>query len=136
MIDLQPYRDAMERATSDQELKQIYDELFIASRSVFYQTDTLHNYDYQDLRNSIVNLNRELNKRYQKEWKVGDRVGSHYFESGTIEKFEYGGYVRIKDDETGKNYLVIPRIDLHPLEEKIKLEEEQPNIEREQLTLF
>lgn len=131
-IDLQAYRDAMEQAKSNEELKRIYDDLEIESRPIFYQTDRLQNFALLSIRNEIVALNRELNERYLHFWDIGDRVGSRYFESGTVDSFERDGSVRIKDDATGKNYLVVKRIDLHPLDGQSVLEQEQPVPEEEQ----
>ena len=128
MIDLQPYRDAMERATSDEELKKIYDDLAIASRPIFYRTDKMHDDSLLPIRNAIVDLNRELSRRYKKEWQVGDRVSSRYFESGTVYNLErdgFGkenGYIRIKEDDTGDSSLLVESIDLEPYaEEQLQL---------------
>lgn len=136
MIDLQAYRDAMEEAKSKKELKRIYDDLEIESRPIFHQTDRLKDRTLLPLRNEIVNLNRELNERYLHFWDIGDRVGSRYFDSGTVDGFERDGSVRIKDDATGKNYLVVKRIDLHPLDEQPDEQlEQQSNSEEEQIEL-
>ena len=141
MIDLQAYRDAMEEAKGKEELKEIYDKLQTESRPIFHQTDRLQDLTLLPLRNEIVNLNRELNERYLHFWNIGDRVGSRYFKSGTVDSFERDGSVRIKDDATGKNYLVVKRIDLHPLDEQSEseeqsvLEQEQPVPEEEQMKL-
>ena len=122
MIDIELYEKAIDNATND-ELQRIYEQLYEESEPIF---DACHKGDDSllPLRNEIVRLNEKMNKLYQADWEVGDRVSAiGLFPAGTIleiKESENRALVKLNDSKRVVGCYVIA---LKDAEEKMKVEQ-------------